>query len=273
MHSMTAIAVLAAVLGLVAMMCDCAQPASASSSQPASAPSSTQPTTAGATILVTSSWDDGSRNDVRLIEILQKYKARGTFFIYPVNYVLLEKEGNDVALKVDAWLIAPHSRFVETYSHYDGVEIGAHGYHHPDMRKLPPDELKFELTESKRVLEAWFKRPVVGMAYPFGAYDANVLAAVKAAGYQYARAVKDNQSVYPPPSPLELAPSLHFQNPKFWQEFERVKATGGVFYFWGHSHEIKTEEQWQQFEAIIAKLSADPAVKWVTNAELMAAKR
>ena len=48
--------------------------------------------------------------------------------------------------------------------------------------------------------------------------------------------------------------------------------SGGVFYFWGHSHEIRSEEQWQQFENNIARLSADPDVKWVTNAELMAPK-
>ncbi len=223
-------------------------------------------------VIVTCSWDDGSRNDVRLIEILHKYNARGTFFIYPVNYVLLEKEGNDVALKVDAWLIAPHSRFVETYSRYDGIEVGAHGYHHPDMRKLDANNLRYELTESKRVLEAWFKRPVVGMAYPFGASDANVEAAVKAAGFTYARSVSKSKNVYPVANPLALQTSLHFQDSGFWQEFARVKAEGGVFYFWGHSHEIKTEEQWQQFEATIAKLSADPDVKWVTNAELISGK-
>ena len=68
------------------------------------------------------------------------------------------------------------------------------------------------------------------------------------------------------PTPLKV--SLHVKDPKFWEEFQRVKQAGGVFYFWGHSYEIKTEADWQDFEDKVAKLSADPAVKWVTNLEL-----
>ncbi len=43
-------------------------------------------------VRVTCSWDDGHRNDVRLAEMLRKHKAKGTFFIYPENYVLYTKD-------------------------------------------------------------------------------------------------------------------------------------------------------------------------------------
>ena len=215
-------------------------------------------------VRVTSSWDDGHSNDVRVAEILRRHGGKGTFFIYPVNYVLYTT--NPVAaLKTDPFLIVPHERFVAAY---EGMEIGAHGFQHPDMRQLTPEELWFQLTESKRVLEAWFKRPVTGMAYPGGAYNPAVEAAVKKAGYLYARTVEKSPTVFPVEDPYALRVSLHVKDPKFWEEFQRVKQAGGVFYFWGHSYEIKTDPDWQDFEDKITRLSADPAVRWVTNGEL-----
>lgn len=218
-------------------------------------------------VIVTSSWDDGDRNDVRMIDILKKYHAKGTFFLYPKNYVLLEQD-QEAALAVDPRLITPFSKFIATYTSYKGVEVGAHTYSHPDPRKLPPEELAYELQETKFILENWFKRPITGMAYPYGAVDARVLTAVAKAGYQYARRVENTKTVYPVKNPLEVYPTVHFKDPKFWDEFERVKREGGVFYFWGHSHEINTPEDWQRFDAMIARLSKDSAVTWKTNGEL-----
>lgn len=234
--------------------------------QPGTAPAATKEKSAmpQPQVRITSSWDDGHRNDIRVCEILRKYQAKGTFFIYPENYVFYTKDPA-AALKKDPFLITPHDAFVATYQ---GFEIGAHGFQHPDMRKLKPEELWFQLTESKRVLEEWFKQPVKGMAYPGGAYNAEVEAAVKKAGYVYARTVENAPTVFPAADPYALKVSLHVNSPQFWAEFERVKAAGGVFYLWGHSYEFRTEDDWKVFEEKVAKLSTDPAVKWVTNLEL-----
>lgn len=226
-----------------------------------------QPQTQEKKMRVTCSWDDAHRDDVRLAEILRKHKAKGTFFIYPENYVLYTKDP-EAALKKDPFLIVPHERFVKAY---DGMEVGAHGFQHPDMRKLTPEELWFQLTESKRVLEEWFRRPIVGMAYPNGAYNPEVEEAVRKAGYTYSRTVEKSPSVFPVENPTALKVSVHFKDAAFWDEFERVKKTGGVFYFWGHSYEIKDEQEWRDLEDKVQRLSADPSVQWVTNAELFKA--
>jgi peptidoglycan/xylan/chitin deacetylase (PgdA/CDA1 family) len=215
-------------------------------------------------MLVTSSWDDGHKNDIRVAALLRKYGGKGTFFLYPENYVLQTKDPA-AALKIDPFLI-PMAELVPTYQ---GMEVGAHGYGHPDMRKLTPEALTIQLTESKRVLEGWFQTPIVGMAYPYGAYSPAVQAAVKAAGYTYARTVSNAPAVAPVTDPYALNVSLHAKSPQFWQECERVQAAGGVFYFWGHSHEFRTEEEWRVFEERLARISADPSVTWVTNRELV----
>ncbi len=153
--------------------------------QPGTVPAATKEKSAmpQAQVRVTSSWDDGHRNDIRVCEILRKYRAKG-------------------------------------------------------------------------------------MAYPGGAYNPDVEAAVKKAGYVYARTVENAPTVFPAADPYALKVSLHVNSPQFWAEFERVKAAGGVFYLWGHSYEFRTEDDWKVFEEKVAKLSADPAVKWVTNGEL-----
>ena len=216
------------------------------------------------TVTVTCSWDDGHRNDVRLTELLRAHGARATFYIYPENYVLYLKDP-EAGLKKDPFLTVPHDRFVAAYA---GMEVGAHGFEHLDMTKLSPEALTYQLTESKRVLEAWFGRPVTGMAYPYGANNAAVREAVKKAGYLHARAGMKKAAIAPIADPYALEVSLHFKDKAFWDEFARVKTAGGIFHFWGHSHEIATEEQWKEFEERLVRLQADASVRWATNGEL-----
>lgn len=222
-------------------------------------------------VIVTQSWDDGDLNDTRLIDILRKYKAKGTFFINPSQYALLEKGDRDAAIKQYAHLIEPFPRFLDTYGTYEGVEIGTHGYTHPDMCKLSPEELRFELTESKRVLEQWFKRPVIGMAYPGISSNQAVEEAVKKAGYQYARGRSPRIS-FSPDNTCAFSTTVEFNSPRFWSEFERVKKEGGIFNIFGHSSGFRVEADWKDYEDIIARLAADPAVQWKTYGELFAEK-
>lgn len=74
----------------------------------------------------------------------------------------------------------------------EGHEIGAHSVNHRFMTTLTDAELGAELGDSKEVLEAL---PGVGtvrnFAYPFGDYDARVIAAEEAAGYRSGRSVEE----------------------------------------------------------------------------------
>ena len=222
-------------------------------------------------VIVTQSWDDGDLNDSRLIDILRKYKVKGTFFINPAQYVLLEKGDRDAAIRQYAHLIEPFPRFLDTYGTYEGVEVGSHGYTHPDMCKLSPEKLRFELAESKRVLEEWFKRPVIGMAYPGNSNNPEVVEAVKKAGYQYARGGSPHIS-FSPDNPSEFSTTVEFNSPRFWPEFERVKKEGGIFNIFGHSSGLRVEADWKDYEEEIARIAADPAVQWKTYGELFAGK-
>jgi peptidoglycan/xylan/chitin deacetylase (PgdA/CDA1 family) len=72
-----------------------------------------------------------------------------------------------------------------------GVELGAHGVRHQHLDELTDVELYMEVMGSMRWLERVTNRPVSSFAYPHGAYDPHVRAAVICAGYRSAAAVKN----------------------------------------------------------------------------------
>lgn len=64
------------------------------------------------------------------------------------------------------------------------VEFGSHTCTHPSLPSLDDESLERELADSRRALETLLARPVASIAYPYGHYDARVLAAANRAGYR-----------------------------------------------------------------------------------------
>ena len=80
--------------------------------------------------------------------------------------------------------IFPHLSWEQMREMQDGgVEFGSHTVSHYDLRFLGDDALDFELSVSKREMEARLGKPVTSLSYPFGRYDARVRAAAIRAGY------------------------------------------------------------------------------------------
>ena len=66
---------------------------------------------------------------------------------------------------------------------------------------------------------------------------------------------------------MAMRTTVAFNAPNFWEEFNRIKAKGGVFLFWGHAF-FRTEAEWFDIETKIARLSQDPSVVWVNTSDL-----
>jgi peptidoglycan/xylan/chitin deacetylase (PgdA/CDA1 family) len=67
-----------------------------------------------------------------------------------------------------------------------GWEIDSHTLTHPDLTTLGAAALRHELVGSRKAIERRFGQPARAFCYPYGHYDAGVVAAVRAAGYQAA---------------------------------------------------------------------------------------
>ncbi|MCP2335168.1 polysaccharide deacetylase family protein [Actinomadura rupiterrae] len=70
-----------------------------------------------------------------------------------------------------------------------GVEIASHGVQHLALPQLAYDELVWQLTESRSLLEDLLQRPVRGYAYPYGHVTPREVRAVRAGGYDYGCAI------------------------------------------------------------------------------------
>ena len=232
-------------------------------------------------VSVTQSWDDGVTDDVRLIELLHKYKAKATFNLVADSYKEQRQDTQWRYQNVKAVFVLALSELPALYQDF---EVASHSLTHPHLDKLPADKLTRELAESRKRLEDLFQRPVRGFAYPYGSFNEAVKNELRRQGYAYGRTAipgpeygnlkgPDPAYTFPPADPMEFGTTTHQLNPKFWDEFERSKAVGGMFHFWGHSYEFLSEAMWQDFEEKLARLRADPDVRWATNLELCSADR
>lgn len=73
--------------------------------------------------------------------------------------------------------------------HASGFEIGSHGVSHQMLAKLPDEQVREELKQSKATLERELGAPATLLAYPVGgdhAFDHRVIRATQAAGYSAA---------------------------------------------------------------------------------------
>lgn len=211
-------------------------------------------------------WDDGVTTDARLTELLRRHGARATFNL---------NAGLHAAERTPGWIYegteVRRLGWKEMKAVYDGFLIANHSLTHPSLAQLPVAAARRDIAEGRDRLQQFFGQPVLGFAYPNGSYNAAVMAAVREAGHLYARTVVNVAHPFPPENAMAFHACCHFLAADFWARYETARA-GGVFYFWGHSYELTTEPMWAEFEAKIARISADPAVRWGDVAELFAEK-
>jgi peptidoglycan/xylan/chitin deacetylase (PgdA/CDA1 family) len=72
-----------------------------------------------------------------------------------------------------------------------GWELDSHSLTHPMLTQVSPAQLHAEVYDSRTQLQSQFGVPVSFFCYPYGDYDATVIAAVKRAGYVGALSTAD----------------------------------------------------------------------------------
>lgn len=210
----------------------------------------------GKKIAVVTTWDDGAKEDMRAAELFQKHGYHPTFFLNNSSVTM-----------------AQIAKLEEM-----GAEVGSHGYGHPFLYQIPPAEADFHMIEQRRALEAKLGHPVISMAYPNGystAYDVTgdyVLTAVKKAGYLSGRTTSTADLSITKMGDLLKMPSNGFfgYGKQLIANYEKRKNTEGeIFYFWGHSWQIgKTDQQWADFETLIATFANNPEAWYATQGDL-----
>jgi len=233
----------------------------------------------------TTSWDDGNPLDLKLADLLAKYGFQGTFYI-PRN----NAEG---AVIDTAGLRELAERF----------EIASHTLDHVELDTVPANVASQQIVDGKRRLEDELGAPIVGFCYPRGVHNPAIRAAVKHAGFRYARTVVNFATESPSdllrvPTTLQFFPHRpytylkNFASGRDWharaamfsialrnrfedtlqQMLAHVCTHGGVFHVWGHSWELERFGLWGALERFLkAAQQVVPNERRVDNATAYAA--
>jgi peptidoglycan/xylan/chitin deacetylase (PgdA/CDA1 family) len=67
---------------------------------------------------------------------------------------------------------------------HNGISFGSHTCNHWNLNRLSADDVRFELTESKKHLENELQRQITTFCYPYGEYNPQVVEMVKNSGYR-----------------------------------------------------------------------------------------
>lgn len=126
-------------------------------------------------------FDDGYRDFYTdVFPILKKYNVKAVAYIVPG---FLDKPNN-----LTHWQLKEIAKS-------DLVEIAAHTVNHAYLKGLPEKRVRFEIEESKKMLEKELGIPVVSFAYPYGVFDLQAIEEVKKAGFKNAVSTIDGVDI------------------------------------------------------------------------------
>ena len=215
----------------------------------------------------TLSYDDGVVQDIRLIDIMNKYGLKGTFNINSGLYFPEDGEREKFYGRL---------KFSEATDLYtdSGQEVAVHSYTHPYLEQVSSQEAVYEIMEDRKHLEEQFKTVIRGMAYPMGTYSDEVVDALKSCGICYSRTIKSTGSFELPQNWLTWHPTCHHNDPKLMEYAEifvddrfpwRRKP---LFYVWGHSYEFDNLDNWDVIEKLAEYMSGRDNIWYATNIEI-----
>ncbi|MBQ8448552.1 MAG: polysaccharide deacetylase family protein [Clostridia bacterium] len=224
---------------------------------------------------LTFSYDDGVTQDVRLIEIFNKYGLRATFNL---NSGLLGKSGELVREGVK---ISHDKNKAEDIKYiYEGHEVAAHTLTHPSLPKIKDDgEVIRQVEEDRQRLSELVGYEVLGMAYPGGGVncDGRVAELIKNnTPIKYARTIGVTHSFEPYGDVYQYKGTLYHHGDweklfETGQRFLELEAdTPQVFYIWGHAYEFDIyPERWAIFEEFCRMMGGRSDIFYGTNVEIL----
>jgi len=245
-------------------------------------------------MIITTSWDDGHKSDLRLTNLLNQYGLRGTFYIPKICELrsLTDQEVVEISKT---------------------QEIGAHDFNHDHLIQLDLEELKNQISGAREYLENLLGRKIKMFSYPRGEYNQRVKEIVMENGFCGARTVKEFNFEKPDdsfemettlhiyPFPFRKMDANHYHLTRFlfqplqrkffrilktglpWNSFiswpnlaknmfDHAKKKDGVFHLWSHSWELDRYDMWDDLEDLFKYIREHENVVVLTNSEVLEKK-
>ena len=211
-------------------------------------------------------YDDGVLQDIRFVELINKYNIKGTFNL---NSQLMEQQFE--------WT-HPNGMAVKRLSEnivvdlYKGHEVASHTLTHPYMSDMVYGEIMRQVGRDKASLEQLFGAKVAGFAVPFDYYSPQIAQCAKNCGFEYARMSQESLCYTPSEDYYWWQCGIFHLNPNldsFVEGFLKTKEELALCQIVGHSYDLDVEDMWDKMENIVARMAADRDVVSMTNIELV----
>ena len=218
---------------------------------------------------VTLSYDDGVRQDKRLISIMQKYGLKGTFNINAGIFSDKNegKEKGRMSKQEALGLYIP-----------SGMEVAIHGYRHFSLASIATNLAINDIVSDRKELENLFGRVITGMAYANGSYSEEIIELLHKVGIRWARLAGESEKFDLPTNWLAWQGTCHHDNPRLMdlaKEFVEQKEHWyywnrelKIFYLWGHSYEFDDNNNWERIEAFAEYMGGRNDIWYATNGEI-----
>ena len=210
-------------------------------------------------------YDDGVLQDVRFVQLLNRYGLKGTFNL---NSAMAEKE---FEWTHECGLIVKRLKPEMLKSLYAGHEVASHTLNHPYMDNLTKEQILHELSADKANLEQLFGREIKGFAVPFYYYSELIEACVKECGFAYGRISEESYSFAPQnnyynwkATVFHCAGELEDLTCRFLETDEEL----ALFQIVGHTYDLDIENKWELMESIFAAVSSQNDILPMTTAEI-----
>lgn len=219
---------------------------------------------------MTLSYDDGVKQDIRLIEIMSKHGLKGTFNIN-AGFIW---DGTGKPISVNRTLTKEDMQKLYIPS---GNEVAVHTYTHPTLVEMPREQITYHILRDRMELEDIFGTMIRGMAYPNGPFNDKVVECAKACGIAYARTVICTEQYEIPSDWLRLPTTCHHNNPRLFElaeEFLNIEERAlrnypcKLFYLWGHAYEFDKDDNWERIEQFAEKVGGRDDIWYATNLEI-----
>lgn len=221
---------------------------------------------------VTFSYDDGVSQDLRMIDLFNKYGLRATFNLNSSGFGAVNSfrygENNDRVY----YRHVVHAEDVKYI--YRGHEVAAHTVHHPDLTTISEEEIITEVNDDIEALSALVGYDTTGFAYPCRTPDDRVIEIVKnKTRARFARTTGSNHRFALPSDLFRFTCTASHHEPcliDLAKEFLEAKADEPMlFSVWGHSYQFDYTKQWDEFEEFCRIISGHDDVFYGTNSEVL----
>ena len=211
-------------------------------------------------------YDDGVTQDIRFVQLLNRYGIRGTFNL---NSQLMAEQFEWQHEKGPVIKRLPPHTARELYKNH---EVASHTLTHPYMQDMSREDIMYQLGQDKYNLEQLFGRQVSGFAVPFSYYSPLIAQCAKDCGFEYARCSEERYSYTPPQDYYWWEAGAFHLNPQWLQFAENFFTTDtelALCQIVGHSYDLDTEDMWDTVEKLLQKVSRAEDVISMTNIEIV----